>query len=908
MPAAEMRVLGPVELVGTDGTVALAAKHVRLLSALVADGRPLDVDELVEAVWDESAPASARKLVQVYVSQLRKLLPSGVSVLTSDGAYAVKFSTPQVLDAARFESLLEESVHAREAGNPALALSLADRALALWRGRAFGELAYCEFARSESERLEELRLVAAEERLNALLGLGRGDAAVADALTFASQNPLRERAHELAMLALYQARRQADALAHYAALRERLDEELGIEPGQALRKLQHRILQQDPALDAASDALSSLSLPVAPNPLVGREREVDQLRALLDRRTSRLIVLTGAGGSGKTRLALEVARQAANTYANGVTLVELAPLRNPALVLPTIARAVGATEETGEGPLESLVTALSSKEMLLVVDNAEHVRAAASSFVPLVALAPRLTLLVTSRAVLHVSGEHVFPVAPLQEDDAIELFAQRARVLDPNFAINDDNQPYVREICRRVDGLPLAIELAVARIRTLTPRALLDRLDARLGVLTRGPRDLPARQQTLRGAIAWSIDLLSNRDRSVLERLAVFPGGATLEAAEIVCCADLDSLTTLVDDYLVLRVDSANEERFGMFETVREYALELLGSRRHDVELALAEYFSRIADELRHSAREERSERRIIERLVPEIDNVRVALAAATTADQSDLQVRLAGGLYRYWAYRGPVAEGLKWIELALAADTGPASHARAHALQGAAGLAWLSGDIARSKELAESATATAMAAGSTWDEGAAHTILGIVATAERDYETARYHHLRSFALSEELGVEPVVQKVNLGVVARECGDHEEAIALFEEVVAWHREHENLAKMAVALLNLGLAHHELGDHEASRREFEEARLCLERTGLRTSHAHALQGLAAEEAYESRFENAARLLGEARKELDDVGSPENGFAETMVSCAKATSLEALGEDAFAAAYAQGLTPG
>jgi predicted ATPase/DNA-binding SARP family transcriptional activator len=905
MTAAEIRVLGPVELVESGDAIALAGKHTRLLAALVAERRPCGVDELVESVWDGSAPASARKLMQVYVSELRKVLPEGVAIATRQGAYAVELA-PDVLDAERLERLLTETTQARLAANPDLALSLADRALALWRGRAYGELGYEDFARSESERLEELRLRAQEERFDALLGLGRHEYALGEALSFAAANPLRERAHELAMLMLYRCGRQSDALDHYTAYRQQLDDELALKPGPALRELQRRILQQDPALEAVREEPARSGLPAAPNPLVGRKREVEDIGTLLARRDSRLVVLTGAGGSGKTRLALEAARRSASSYANGVTLVELAPLRDPALVLPTIARAVGAADEPDHDPLESLVAALTSKELLLVVDNAEHVREAAPSFVSLVARVPRLTLLVTSRAVLHVSGEHVFPVAPLQEDDALELFAQRARVLDASFAIDEGNEPYVREICRRVDGLPLALELAVARIRMLTPHALLDRLDARLGVLTGGPRDLPARQQTLRATMAWSVDLLDDDERDVLARLAVFPGGATLEAAEIVCGADLDSLTALVDDHLVLRFDSGGADRFGMLETVREYALELLGTQRADVELNLAEYFAGMADELRQNAHDEPVERRIIDRLVPEIDNVRIALAAATASGQGDLQVRLAGGLYRYWAYRGPAAEGLDWIERAVAADIGPATAARAHALQGAAGLAWICGDVERAKKLAERAIATALEAGSLWDEGAAHTVLGIVATAKREYEIARYHHLRSRALSEEMGLEPVVQKVNLGVIARECGDHEEAIALFDEVVAWHRQHENFAKLGVALLNLGLAHYDLGEHAASREDFEEARLWLEKTGLRGSHAHALQGLAAEEAYESRFESAARLLGEARKELDDVGSPEDGFADEMVISVKTSSREALGEDAFAVAYAEGLT--
>jgi DNA-binding SARP family transcriptional activator len=356
MGDAEVRVLGPVEVVADGAAIPLAGKQVRLLSALLIADRACGVDELVEAVWDGEAPASARKLIQVYVSQLRQALPRGIEITTRRGAYEASLPS-EARDAARFERLLREAVVAREAGNAALALSLADRALSLWRGRAYGDLAYENFARAESDRLEELRLVAVEERLAAQLELGRHEEVLGDVLAHAEGNALRERAHELAMLALYRSGRQAVALQHYAAFRASLDEELGLEPGQPLRELQRRILQQDPGLDVAAGAATSVALPIPPNPLVGRERELEALHALLDRRESRLIVLTGAGGSGKTRLALEVARQVAGSYANGVVLVELAPLRDADLVLPTIAQAlevgIDADEDALGGPCRS---------------------------------------------------------------------------------------------------------------------------------------------------------------------------------------------------------------------------------------------------------------------------------------------------------------------------------------------------------------------------------------------------------------------------------------------------------------------------------------------------------------------------------------------------------------------------
>jgi predicted ATPase/DNA-binding SARP family transcriptional activator len=895
MPGAEARVLGPVEIANDEGaTVPLPAKQTRLLAALlVAEGRAWEPDELVEAVWSGSPPASARNLVQVYVSQLRKALPAGIEVVTRGHAYAVELDD-ELLDAKRFERLLDESAAARRDGNAALAASLAEQALALWRGRAYGELAYDDFARTESDRLQELRLVALEERLNAQLALGRHQEVVGEALALATKHPHRERVHELVMLALYRCGRQTEALEHYAAFRASVSEELGLEPGPALNDLQRRILQQDPDLALAADPGELVAaLPVPPNPLVGRRRELDELAALLARRDARLIVLTGAGGSGKTRLALEAVRRAAGSYANGAALVDLAPLRDHALVLPTIAHALGIAEAS------DLEAALAPQERLLLVDNAEHLREAAPHFGRLVAQAPRLTILVTSRAVLHVSGEHVFEVLPLAEEDAVELFVQRARLLEPTFARSDENEPDLREICRRVDGLPLAVELAAARIRTLPPHRLRERLDERLALLTGGPRDLPARQQTLRETVKWSVSLLGAREREAFMRLAVFPAGATLEAAEDVCGADLDALGVLVDDHLVQRGDAQEEPRFGMLETVREYALELLGDERASVELALAEHFAERADDLVRSGPVERDWRTAVERLDPDVDNIRVALAAAARSEDRELQLRLAGGLWRYWWVRGSPGEGLDWIERALAVAEGPPTEARATALYGAAGLAWTRGDLERAQTLAEAAIPVAVDTGSTWTELSAHTVLGVVANNQGDHERARRHHRRSIELKEQLGIEPAVERLNLAVVELDAGNNEEAIELFDEVLAWHRQNENPGGIGFALLNRGLAHVNLGAFQAAERDFEEGRACFEQVGFRQQVAHGLQGLAICAAGESRFEEAARLLEQARRELYDIGAVWDLFAQDQLAEAEAQVRAALGHERYEA---------
>ena len=899
MASEGIRVLGQVEVVGDGGPVALTSKQRCLLAALVvADGRSCDVDELVEALWGASPPSSAAKLVQVYVSRLRKLLPDDVRIRTSSRAYALEVPK-ELIDATRFERLVGDSTSARQEGNNALAASLAVQALELWRGRAYGECAYAEFARGEAERLEGLRLVALGERISADLALGRHAEILGETVALAREHPLDERLQELAMLALYRCGRQSDGLDHYASVRKRLHDELGLEPAPALRELQQRILNQDPALDAPLGVHtrpgSTLDLPATP--LVGRERELAALDSLLRERGARLLVLTGAGGTGKTRLALEAARSVASSFANGTVLVELAPLRDPALVAQTVAQALDVTETPDEALEETLVRSLSTLELLLLIDNAEHVREAAPLFARLVARAPRLTVLVTSRAVLHLSGELVFPVEPLGEDDALALLLQRAGQLAPAFRRTEGNERELREICRRVDGLPLAIELATARLRTLTPRLLLERLGKRLALLTSGPRDLPARQQTLRETIDWSVGLLSETERDVFARLAVFPAGATLEAAEAVCGADVDILAALVDDNVVRRSDALGEPRFGLLETVREYALTLLGDERPMTERALTVYLLALVEEAEATHTEDA---RWMARFDAELDNLRLALdAAAASATDSELELRLAGGLWRFWWTRGYLDEGLARLESALGRANG-SSLGRVTALRSAAGIAWSRGDLELAETRATETLAVASEIGSPTDELAAHTILGILANQRKDFARARRHHEESLAIKESLGREPAVEKLNLGIVALDSGDNAAAVALFEEVLGIQRRNDNRSGIAFATLNLGLAHLRLGDAARAQESFQEARAGFAEVGFRAHVAHAMQGLAACAAASGSHHEAARLLGRAAAELGGSVYSEEDFPQ-LAADVEARARQAIGNEAFEAAY-------
>ncbi len=665
----EIRVLGPVELVGADGPVRLAAMPRRLLAALVADrGKTRTVDVLIEALWADRPPGDAAKVLQLYVSRLRKALPQGAWIRTDSSGYALQLEE-EVLDAARFERLLAEARSVGDEGNTSLAVSLLGRALSLWRGQAFGELAYEDFARAEAERLEELRLLAVEEQSEAQLRLGRHAAVVGQLRELAVAHPVRERMQAQLMVALYRCSRQTEALDVYASLQVRLREELGLEPGDELRALQRRILQHDPTLAVAPAATERLAgLPAPPNRLLGRERELGELRRLLLHERVRLLVLTGAGGSGKTRLAVEAAGQAASSFANGACLVELAPLRDPELVLGAIARALALDAVPGKDRYETLAEALRPRELLLVLDNAEHLRAATPLYVRLLAQAPRLSLLVTSRAVLHLSGEYVYPVEPLAEPAAVALFTERAREADPRFQPASDEQA-IRQICRRLDGLPLALELTASHTRTLTPSELLDRLEPRLPLLIGGPRDLPARQQTLRATLEWSYDLLSEDEQRDLRRLAVFAGGSTLGAAEAVCNTTPERLATLIEHNLLQRRTTPAGSRYTMLETVREYATEQL-DQTDDAQLLRqrhAEWCCGLAEGLFSPPGHRRGpdNEEAFQRLAEDYDNVQSALAWAWAQNEDELGLRLGAASFRFWRERAVFHDAVAWLEFA---------------------------------------------------------------------------------------------------------------------------------------------------------------------------------------------------------------------------------------------------
>ncbi|MBO2438231.1 winged helix-turn-helix domain-containing protein [Actinomadura nitritigenes] len=717
-------ILGPLEVRAEGARVEVGGARLRALLTLLAldPGAFLPVERIIDALWEDGVPRGAPNALQSLVSRLRAAI-GREAVESRPGAY--RLAVPRAcVDAHDFEA---RAAAARRASDPAGRSAGLRAALALWRGPALADAAGLRFAGPPAARLDALRRAVLEERIDADLALGRHAEVIPELRALAADDPLREPVTALLMRALYGAGHQAEALTRYEDAKRALADGLGVDPSPELAAVHLAVLRRDPALAARPDA--GLAPPPAPRPpkgnlsapltsFIGRDADLERVGALLA--GARLVTLTGPGGAGKTRLSVEAARRwgardgavpPAPQAADGAWLVELAPVTDPGEVPAAVLAALGLREApqpmpgrraAPPDPLDRVVTALSARRMLLVLDNCEHLLDAAARLADRVlAGCPGVRIMATSREPLGITGETLWPVGPLEapppsaspEDalarPAVRLFADRAAAVAPGFAVTGANVAAVVRICRALDGVPLAIELAAARMRALTPAQVAARLDDRFRLLGAGSRTALPRHRTLRAVVEWSWDLLDEPERALCRRLAAFPGGATLDAAERVCAgpgldraAVLDTLAALVDKSLVTVAGADGEPRYRMLETIRAYGIERLAEAGEEraVRRAHADCLVRLAEEAEpHLYRAEQLE--WLRRLTAEHDNISAALRWTISTGDPATAVRFCAALGWYWFLQGELRDGADHLEDILPLPDVPADGTTARAL-----------------------------------------------------------------------------------------------------------------------------------------------------------------------------------------------------------------------------------
>jgi predicted ATPase/DNA-binding SARP family transcriptional activator len=941
-PGVEFGILGPLRVEAASGPIDVrrATARTLLVALIVKAPGVVPASTLAEILWADDQPQNPSNALQLQVSYLRKTLATGgerAAIVTASGGYRLDVERDDI-DALRFETMVRES--AAEPDDPDRALATLDAALGLWRGEALADVAHLPFALGDVTRLTELRWTARERKYDLLLELGRHDEAVSELAAAIVEQPLRERLHEQLALALYRSGRQADALRRLDAARAVLRDELGVDPGPGLRQLEQQILAQDVGLEGPprpqrerTPALGSRTpgVPVALTPTIGREVEIARVRELLQRH--RLVTLTGPGGAGKSRLAIEVAR--AEMGEGTVWYIDLGSVRDDELVGPTAAATLGIPSGPGGGAAHAVAVAVARDETLFVLDTCEHVIGGAAELAATVlSTAPAARVLATSRRALGLTGEIAWPVPPLAmapptadaeelcEFSSAALFCERAEAVRSDFEVTDANAPDIAAICLALDGLPLAIELAAARADALTPAAIRARLDNRFALLVDGSREAAPRQQTLRSTLEWSVDLLSDDARTFFARLSVFRGTFELDAAVAVAGGGIGDplrvLTDLVRQSMVVAVEG---DRYRLLDTLRLYGDELLQAgdagatrARHAAYYAAfaeaAEPHVRAADQLEWLAR-------------LRADGANLGAAADWSFTEGDGQdgARLAGALAWFWTLDGQLSEAIRHLERALTATALPPL-VRARALWGYALLAASLGQLDRARDagaesaaigaregddatvghglnaraVAEWALGNHAAAADTHDEAiecfrrvgdpwglAVCTVLRARTAIDDGDPQAEAMTKDGLAAARTSGDRHIIGIAleQLARVQQARGSTTEVIATATEALA-AQESIGYREGTIAVLHvLGSAHAAAGDLDVAERLHLGALALAERIGHAAAVCEALEGLAHVRAAQGRDEEALRLLVVAasereRRQLPARASEEEGL--------------------------------
>jgi predicted ATPase/DNA-binding SARP family transcriptional activator len=941
------RVLGPVAVLDAGGRPLPLGppRHRTLLAALlVHPGTLLPTDRLTDLLWEGAAPATASTIVHGAVSGLRRVLgpvrdQGDGRLVTRDGGYVLDVDRGRI-DVGRFTALL-----ARGRGlvttAPEQASRLLAEALALWRGPALDGIGN-DFARVAAAGWDELRLDCQEAWIAAELGLGHHPDVVARLEQLVAAHPYRERLCAQLVLALYRCGRQADALRTLRVARRTLAGELGLEPGPDLRRLERAVLEQRADLlpdRRPGGARGGASLPAPLSSFVGRVRECTEVAALLA--ASRLVTLVGTGGAGKTRLAVEVSRRRAADGPAETWLVDLTPLATPELVGETVAAALGVRTVPGRPLVDTLADALAGRDGLLVLDNCEHLVDACAAFATaLLDAAPQVRLLTTSREALRVPGEQVHVVRPMAVaaatdswdtiagSDAVRLFASRAAAARPGFAVTRENAGLVLELCRRLDGLPLALELAAARAASVPLPELVRRLDDRFRLLDSAVRPAGARARGLAATLAWSVDRLSAPERLLFARISVFPASFSLAAAEAVAgdgdLAGRDLAVLLAGlvavSTVLLEEGPDGHARYRLLETTRQYGRERLdGDQTAALRQRHAQHVLSLAQAAAPHLHGPASAPWLAE-LSREQDDVRTALEWSLGPDGDPLVgARLISCLWHLWDLRGTRSEGAHWVHAALRAITaegvperlpllsaGALFHlgraefaevadlageqlrlARAtgarrwegDALSTAATVAWARGRFDDAQRLYEDAVAASLDGGDRWRAALAEAQLARLHRDRDEPDAARSAVLRALRHAEEVG-EELALGLALDVLAsieHRWGDAAEAGQLTDEALGHYRAVGYREGEASALQLAGRIALSAGRPEDAAACFERSLALCRAIGHRAGSASAIEGLAAVAAVADDDEGAALLLGASAALRRECGTPLPGWA-------------------------------
>lgn len=912
----EFHVLGPLEVLHGEGRISLGGPRHRSLLALllVRPCEVISVDQLADALWTEGIPRRASEMLHVRVSELRRSLGAGADrVVTRRPGYLLRVDEDE-LDTQRFQRHATSGRAALVGGDPVTAERELRAALALWRGPVLPEISDRLIARPEIYRLERLRLQVLEDHVQSELDLGRHLDVIGETETLTAEDPLRERFWWQRMLALYRASRQAEALRVYQQVCAHLAAELGIDPGPELRQLHTAILRQDPALDLtglpiAIRGRTPNNLPARLTSFVGRREELAEISALLG--TARLVTLTGVGGCGKSRLATEIAAAQLDTYPDGVWIVELAVLSDPLLITSTIAKVLGIHEHPDRQLLDLVLERLREARTLVVLDNCEHLVEGVADLVgELLGHCSEVRVLCTSRELLGIQGEVLRSVPGLGTSDAVRMFADRARAVRAGFELTDTTTGDVAEICRRLDGLPLGIELAAASTSTFCPARILAGLDDCFGLLAKGKRLISARHRTLHAVVGWSYELLDEQERLVFEQLSVFVGSFTFEAAAAICVATdiADLLDRLIGKSLLIAESVAPREyRYRLLEVLRVFGMEKL-SLRGQVDLVRARHaeFFRALTELAGAGLRGREQARWLDCLGEEHTNLRAALEFSLGRGDAETAAKLAGSIYPFWDLRGHYSEGRQWLSRVLTVGRNISVPSRTRVLMAATTLAVIQGDF----ESAGMSAGEAVLLGRQAREaaGVAHALsyLGLMAihTGELDRAASLLHESLDTASAVGAGWERAWALVFLAVLALADRDCDRALDVTERAEAALETVGDPEALGWVLVIRAAADWHMLNTSRAATEVQAGLNVFGDLGALWGTSTGLLVTALVVGTSGQHEVSARLLGAAEALRDSIGGALLAVAQDWRDAGMAEATAALGPESFRHAWCAG----